>query len=76
MAVNSSSTAPRSTLPPPYPAKFADPAPKRPGHHRTEPSGGHRGGPRDAYQRLDLTVYAPLCAAISADSAAVARRAA
>jgi hypothetical protein len=34
------------------------------------------GGPGDAYQRLDLTVYAPLCAAISAGTAAVARGAA
>jgi len=40
------------------------------------PSDLARGGPSDAYQRLDLTVYAPLCAAISAGTAAVARRAA
>ncbi len=39
------------------------------------PSDLARGGPSDAYQRLDLTVYAPLCAAISAGTVAVARRA-
>jgi hypothetical protein len=32
------------------------------------------GGLRRRYQRLDLAVYAPLCGAISAGAAAVARR--
>jgi hypothetical protein len=32
------------------------------------------GGLRHRYQRLDLTVYAPLCGALSAGAVAVARR--
>ena len=34
-----------------------------------------RGGPGDTYERLDLAVYSPLCLALGAGSAVVARRA-
>ena len=33
------------------------------------------GGPKGAYQRLDLTLYSPLCLALGAGTAIVARQA-
>jgi hypothetical protein len=40
------------------------------------PSDLKGGGPQNAYERLDLKLYAPLCAAVAAGTAAVARCAA